>query len=103
MPDDLPELKCRSQQIQQVLMNLLNNTRNALNNRYPEYDPDKIIKMSVHLFEKEGRRWLRATVEDHGLGVPDQIRDRIFDPFYTTKDRTRGTGLGQPTILHLWT
>ena len=94
VPDDLPEFKCRSQQIQQVLMNLLTNARDALNARYPEYDPKKIINMSVRLFEKEGRRWLRTTVEDHGVGIPVEIRERIFDPFYTTKDRAIGTGLG---------
>jgi PAS domain S-box-containing protein len=94
VPDDLPEIKCRSQQIQQVLMNLLTNARDALNARYLEYDPDKIISMSVRLFEKEGRRWLRTTIEDHGVGIPVEIRERIFDPFYTTKDRATGTGLG---------
>ena len=94
LPDDLPEFKCRSQQIQQVLMNLLTNARDALNARYPEYDPDKIITLKVNLFEKEGRRWLRTTIEDHGLGIPVEIRERIFDPFYTTKDRATGTGLG---------
>ncbi|MCD4673606.1 MAG: PAS domain S-box protein [Anaerolineaceae bacterium] len=94
VPDDLPEIKCRSQQIQQVLMNLLTNARDALNQRYPEYDPDKVVTLTVRPFEKEGRRWLRTTVEDHGAGIPAEIRERIFDPFYTTKDRAIGTGLG---------
>ena len=94
VPDDLPQIKCRSQHIQQVVINLLTNARDALNQRYPEYDPDKIIAVSVQPFEKEGRRWLRTTVEDHGLGIPFKIRERIFDPFYTTKDRATGTGLG---------
>ena len=94
VPGDLPKIKCRSQQIQQVLMNLLTNARDALNERYPEYDPDKIITVTVRPFEKEGRQWLRTTVEDHGAGIPDEIRGRLFDPFFTTKDRTKGTGLG---------
>jgi len=94
VPDDLPVLKCRSQQIQQVLMNLLTNARDALNVRYPEYDPDKIMAVTVNLFEKDGRRWLRTTIEDHGAGIPDGIRERIFDPFYTAKDRATSTGLG---------
>ncbi|MBW1750813.1 MAG: GHKL domain-containing protein, partial [Deltaproteobacteria bacterium] len=94
LPDDLPTIKCRSQQIQQVLMNLLTNARDALNEHYPEYDPDKVISVTVHPFEKDGRPWLRTTVEDHGVGIPEEIRERIFDPFYTTKDRTQGTGLG---------
>ncbi|MCH8028025.1 MAG: PAS domain-containing protein [candidate division Zixibacteria bacterium] len=94
VPDDLPKIKCRSQQIQQVLMNLLTNGRDALNLRYPEHDPDKIMKVTARTFEKEGRTWVRTTVEDHGAGIPDKIRGRVFDPFFTTKDRTKGTGLG---------
>ena len=94
LPEDLPQIKCRSQQIQQVLMNLLTNARDALNERYPSHNPDKIVCVSVRSIEKEGQRWLRTTVEDHGAGIPAEIRERIFDPFYTTKDRTLGTGLG---------
>ena len=94
IPDDLPEIKCRSQQIQQVLMNLLTNARDALNERYPDYDPDKIMAVTVRSFERDGRNWLRTTVEDRGTGIHDKIRERLFDPFFTTKDRTKGTGLG---------
>ncbi|MBI9108381.1 MAG: PAS domain S-box protein [Spirochaetales bacterium] len=94
VPDDLPKLKCRSQQIQQVIMNLLTNARDALNERYKEYDEDKIIRIYVRTIEKEGRRWIRITVEDHGTGISADVRERIFDPFYTTKGRTEGTGLG---------
>lgn len=101
IPDNLPKLKCRSQQIQQVLMNLLTNARDALNLRYPEYDADKIISVKVRQFEKDGRRWLRTTIEDHGSGIPHEIRERIFDPFFTTKDRAIGTGLGLSISLGL--
>ena len=94
VPSGLPNIKCRSQQIQQVLMNLLTNARDALNQRYPEHDPDKIMMVTVRPFEKEGRPWIRVMVEDHGVGIPDEIRGRLFDPFFTTKDRTQGTGLG---------
>ncbi|HEY9173597.1 MAG TPA: PAS domain S-box protein, partial [Verrucomicrobiae bacterium] len=94
VPEDLPQLKCRSQQIQQVLMNLMTNARDALNERYPGHDPDKVLKLEVNLFEKEGRRWIRVTVEDHGTGIPPEVRERMFDPFFTTKPRDKGTGLG---------
>ena len=94
VPDNLPTIKCRSQQIQQVIMNLLTNARDALNERYPEYDPNKICTLTVRPFEKDGQHWLRTTIEDRGMGIPAKIRERIFDPFYTSKDRTRGTGLG---------
>ena len=94
VPDDLPKIECRSQHLQQVLVNLLTNARDALNHRYPEHDPDKIMNLSAQPFEREDRQWLRITVEDHGAGIPDKIRDKIFDPFFSTKDRTQGTGLG---------
>jgi len=94
IPDDLPMIRCRSQQIQQVLMNLLTNARDALNERYPEYDENKLLIVKIRPFERNEIDWLRMTVEDHGVGIPDEIRERIFDPFFTTKDRTKGTGLG---------
>ncbi|MDP8206139.1 MAG: DUF3365 domain-containing protein [Candidatus Electryonea clarkiae] len=94
VPGDLPIIRCRSQQIQQVLMNLLTNARDALNERYPEFDEDKILIVKVRPFERDEIDWIRMTVEDHGIGIPDEVQDRIFDPFFTTKDRTKGTGLG---------
>ncbi|MHB8521212.1 MAG: PAS domain S-box protein [Limisphaerales bacterium] len=94
VPTDLPEVICRSQQIQQVIMNLMTNARDALNERYPGHAPDKLMLVSAHSLEKEGRRWIRVTVEDHGNGILPAIRARMFDPFFTTKPRDRGTGLG---------
>jgi PAS domain S-box-containing protein len=90
---DLPSLKCRSQQIQQVIMNLLTNARDTLNEKYPGYDENKKVQV------RAGRHpdkidWMRISVEDHGTGIPVKIRDRIFDPFFTTKARDKGTGLG---------
>jgi len=39
-------------------------------------------------------RVVRLTVEDHGCGIPEDLRERVFDPFFTTKPRDKGTGLG---------
>ncbi len=94
IPEGLPSIKCRSQQIQQVLMNLLTNARDALNEKYKGYDADKRILLGCSLFHREGRRWIKVVVEDHGAGIPEDIREKIFDPFFTTKPRDTGTGLG---------
>jgi signal transduction histidine kinase len=94
IPDDLPRIKCRSQQIQQVLMNLMTNARDALNERYPRHSPEKRIRVSAEEILKQGCRFIRTTVEDSGAGIPLDIRDRIFDPFFTTKPKETGTGLG---------
>jgi PAS domain S-box-containing protein len=94
VPEHLPEVRCHSQQIQQVLMNLMTNARDALNERYPGHDRDKVLNLEARLFEKEGRRWVRMTVEDHGGGMTPEVRERMFDPFFTTKPRDQGSGLG---------
>jgi PAS domain S-box-containing protein len=94
LDDYLPDIKCRSQQIQQVLMNLMTNARDALNEKYPDYNEDKIIRLTCSQYEADGRRWVKIIVEDHGNGIPVQIRDKIFEPFFSTKPKEIGTGLG---------
>lgn len=94
IPDDLPEVSCRSQQIQQVVINLLTNARDALNERYPAYDENKLIAISSRVFREDEIDWLRTTVEDHGVGIPEDMARTVFDPFFTTKPREKGTGLG---------
>lgn len=94
LDENLPDIKCRSQQIQQVLMNLLTNARDALNEKYKDYDEDKIIRVRCSLYHSEGRRWLKITVEDHGNGIPEELLDKVFEPFFSTKPKEIGTGLG---------
>ena len=94
IPENLPKIKCRSQQIQQVLMNLLTNARDSLNERYPGYRPGKKLRVSAEMISKQGRKFIRTTVEDTGTGIAPEILDRIFDPFFTTKPKETGTGLG---------
>ncbi len=94
LDENLPQIKCRSRQIMQVLMNLITNARDALNSRYPGYDENKVISIRASAFEQGGAEWLRITVQDSGAGIPEDIRDRIMDPFFTSKPRHMGTGLG---------
>jgi PAS domain S-box-containing protein len=94
IPGDLPPLTCRAQQIQQVVMNLVTNARDALDQRYPGHDEDKRVAIEGDAFERNGRKWLRLRVSDRGGGIPEAVAGRIFDPFFTTKGRDRGTGLG---------
>jgi len=94
VPEDLPEILCRSQQIQQVLMNLFTNARDALNDRYPGAHPAKVIRVTACLLERDGEPWVRTTVEDRGIGIMPGALEKVFDPFFTTKSREQGTGLG---------
>ncbi|PJZ57740.1 hybrid sensor histidine kinase/response regulator [Leptospira barantonii] len=94
MPDSLPAIRCVPQQIQQVVLNLLNNARDALNQKYPKFDSNKIIQLSAKQFDKEGRIWIQMIVEDRGIGIPPEEAKKIFSPFFTTKKVEKGTGLG---------
>jgi len=94
IPEDLPEVHCRVQQIQQVIMNLITNARDSVRARWPDYHEDKRIEIRAAGFERDGQPWIRISVYDRGGGVPEAVVARIFDPFFTTKGRDQGTGLG---------
>lgn len=92
--EGLPKVRCRGKQIQQVLLNLLLNARDALIERHGPHLDEVTIKLYVRLMERDGQRYVRFTVEDRGRGVPEEILNRVFDPFFTTKPAGKGTGLG---------
>jgi signal transduction histidine kinase len=94
VPDDLPKIKCRSEQLQQVLMNLIINSLHALDEKYPKSHPDKVLSLTALPVELADRPFLRLTVEDRGCGIKPADMERLFDPFFTTKGRDKGTGLG---------
>gem|GEM_PF-1924434 len=94
VPESLPQIRCSTQQIQQVLISLITNSREALNLRFPEGSPEKSIQISGCTLKKDEADYLRITIEDHGVGIAPEVRERIFDPFFTTKTRDQGMGLG---------
>ncbi len=92
---ELPNIKCREQEIRQVLLNLILNAKDALNAKYEGYHQDK--KITLYATEtklKNNASGIRITIEDNGSGIPKEIQNSIFDPFFTTKNRSEGTGLG---------
>ena len=91
---DMPGFRCNSQQIQQVLMNLLTNSRDSLNEKYIGYDPNKVINIICKTVNTDNKQWIQLIVEDFGTGIPHDIYNNIFDPFFTTKSLDSGTGLG---------
>jgi len=94
MGEDLPTIRCHPQQIQQVLMNLIGNAREALNSRYSPGDEHKRILLIGRSWRREETSFVRLTVEDHGVGIPDSALDKIFDPFWTSKKDGQAAGLG---------
>ena len=80
--------------LQQVVLNLISNSRYALNARYPGFDPRKIIKISCFVKKNEGHPVYQIVVKDYGTGLPQSILERLFEPFFSTKPPGEGTGLG---------
>ena len=81
----LPPVRGNANQLQQVLMNLLINSQQAMEGRPGQ------VTMTTSL-SRAGRVEIR--VSDTGPGIPAEIRHRLFDPFFTTKPAGKGTGLG---------
>lgn len=83
IPDDLPTVTADPGLLQRILVNVI---RNAL--RFSPPDKPPIITASEHDDQVELR------IIDHGPGIPDDLRDRVFQPFQRLGDRDNGTGVG---------
>jgi signal transduction histidine kinase len=89
---DLPEIDGDKGQLQQVLLNLVENARDVLGKR-----EDGRITVTTKRGEANDR--LLLVVEDNGPGVPPELKDKVFAPYFTTKQAKGGTGLGL-AIVH---
>lgn len=79
------ELECRPVQISQVIMNLLNNAVDAIQGNQNPW-----IKIHTSVTADN----VNIRISDSGHGIPAQIAEKIFQPFFTTKENGKGTGLG---------
>ncbi|MDC7218281.1 MAG: PAS domain S-box protein, partial [Spirochaetales bacterium] len=87
--DGIPTVFCEGSEIQQVFLNLLKNSAQSMTSKDYQNGGPKFI---LRAYEKEGR--VNIEIEDNGLGMDENVRKRIFEPFYTTKKVGEGTGLG---------
>jgi PAS domain S-box-containing protein len=94
IPDDLPKVKARSKEIQQVFLNVISNARYALNQRYPEPHEENVSEITGEIADIQGRKYVRIIFYDRGIGMPGNIVNRISDPFFSTKSPGEGAGLG---------
>lgn len=89
---DLPHVVCEGCAINQVFVNLVVNAADAITDRQ-EQDPNAPEGRIVIRSWAEGNHVV-FEVEDNGSGMPESIRQRVFEPFYTTKEVGKGTGQG---------
>jgi signal transduction histidine kinase len=92
--DALPPVRGSFNQIEQVFINLLGNARYALNQKYPSPHEDKTLLIRTDQVEENGRKYVRVEFHDKGIGIPEENLEKIFNPFYTSKEQGQGTGLG---------
>jgi len=88
----LPEFQGNPYKFEQVVVNFLNNAKDAIEEK-AEKQPDAYKKMMiVRSFMKSD--FINIEVEDNGTGIPESRKTKIFLPFFTTKELGKGTGLG---------
>ncbi|PIV19805.1 MAG: PAS domain-containing sensor histidine kinase [Deltaproteobacteria bacterium CG_4_8_14_3_um_filter_45_9] len=80
---DIPEVMASTNQMRQVMLNILKNAKEAM---------PKGGTLTVRT-TREGNKVL-IHIQDTGIGIPEEIRDKIFEAFFTTKQKVKGVGLG---------
>lgn len=114
----LPPLHLNVTDLNQVLANLILNARDTLLDKLAIHRSGWVPAITIEASEEPPHAmsafieqpdresvlgWQRLTVRDNGMGMEASVRERIFEPFYTTKDVGRGTGLGLATVWHIIT
>jgi len=90
LAESLPAVRGDSRRLEQVLVNLLSNARDALDT-LPSNAPRTI---QIRAATAPERQAVVLEVSDNGPGMPPHVRERLFEPFFTTKRAGEGTGLG---------
>jgi len=87
---DLPSIKCQISRLNQVFLNIINNSIQAINAKSNGVLHHGIIKIKT----KNVGQQVQISIKDNGGGMNKETQNRLFEPFYTTKDVGEGTGLG---------
>jgi signal transduction histidine kinase len=94
IPSKLPAITAQYQQLEQVFLNIISNSRYALNRKYPAANVNKIVEISAEPKNDNSSSSIQISFYDQGAGIPDELLEKIMNPFFSTKPIGEGTGLG---------
>jgi PAS domain S-box-containing protein len=94
LPDDLPEVDANLQQIQQGFINIINNARYALNEKYHGRHKKKRFEITGEKVTISDRPYVRIVFYDQGVGISAHELPMLTKPLFSTKPFGKGTGLG---------
>jgi len=92
--ESLPKIKVIPQDIGRVLLNIINNAFQACTERTSDDRSVNTYQPQVIVTTKKLDNAIEISIADNGPGIPEHIKDKIFQPFFTTKPTGQGTGLG---------
>lgn len=100
---DLPPVECYASQLNQVFMNLLSNAIDALEERtHTLAHTGQSVKPTIRIKTQAlSAGQVAIHIADNGGGMPEDVKAKIFDDFFTTKEIGKGTGLGLPICQQL--
>jgi len=91
---DLPPVHVAVQEIERVFLNIINNSRYALNEKFSGAADMKKLDIDIGVIPANGQNFLRIVFTDYGVGIPANLLTKIINPFFSTKPKGQGTGLG---------
>jgi methyl-accepting chemotaxis protein len=87
---DLPKIRGDANQLEQVFLNLITNARDAMDKAGTKRE----LTITTGLTRHNGWNDVEVSVRDTGTGIPEEEAEKIFEPFFSTKEVGKGTGLG---------
>jgi len=92
---ELPKIECYAGKVNQVFMNILSNSLNAIKSKKEQGQE------SITIATRQEGEFVVITIRDTGIGMSAEVKEKIFDPFFTTKDVGEGTGLGLSIVFSI--
>jgi len=92
--EKLPPVWVAAQEIERVFLNIINNSRYALSEKFPDGGDMKKLNIDTDMITTEEGVFVRTCFTDYGTGIPAGLIEKVVNPFFSTKPKGKGTGLG---------